>query len=843
VNRVNADDDSSVMNLSDDIETSSEVKKIHQVENMIKETLLEGKQTVNLSSLKLNSSYKNIIKKLKYYSPYLYQFNFTVNEAYSGYIDSVNIKGPNNIDKIKNTFHQVDQELNNILSLISDDMDDERKALVVHDYLVLNTEFDTSIDNNKYSTTDDTDVDSYCAGGLLLNNKAVCYGYANMFQYIMNLLEIECYTTTSTTMCHAWNIIKINNHYYHIDVTWDDPISDQLGKVSHKYFLLSDVKMQLLSHTGWDLTDKVCDDTNYDNYYWNNISSQIITVGNKKYYINYNNRKIIERENDTEKEIIDLGEWNNDETDSYSGLFLYNNELYYNTKDKIMNYSLTTNKQSEIYHLDTSNENIYGIRLKETKIEYVLKENANSENKLYTLSDITLSSILDHIYLDRKQVELNINDSTILNVYSSPSYALSTDEKYIWKSSHNDIATVDQNGVVTAKSSGETIITVTNSDNTMEATCTLTVVHNQHIWNNGTVIQEATCTSKGTILYECTICGDTYTQTINCLAHNWDDGKITNKPTCTKEGIITYTCLVCEKTKTEELKKLGHNYKITVSAKEATCTTAGSTEEKVCTRCGYKQASTVIPVICHSYKEEIIVKPTCEDQGYTVYKCSVCGNRYHGTYTRSLGHTEKSTVTKATLTKNGKSTYICSVCGEKLKDPITIYSPKTIKLSKTAYTYDGKAKKPTVNVTDSKGKKIASSNYTVTYAKGRKNVGVYKVTVKFKGNYRGEKTLTFKINPKGTSVSKLTAKSKSIEVKVKKQATQTTGYEIQYSTDKNFKKSVKTVTIKKNSTVSTTIKKLSAKKKYYVRVRTYKTVSKKKYYSSWSTSQNIVTKK
>ena len=69
-----------------------------------------------------------------------------------------------------------------------------------------------------------------------------------------------------------------------------------------------------------------------------------------------------------------------------------------------------------------------------------------------------------------------------------------------------------------------------------------------------------------------------------------------------------------------------------------------------------------------------------------------------------------------------------------------------------------------------------------------------------------------------------------------------TGYQVQYSTAKNFK-SAKTVTVKKAKTTSTTIKKLTKGKKYYVRVRTYQKVSGKTYYSAWSGSKNVTIKK
>lgn len=112
---------------------------------------------------------------------------------------------------------------------------------------------------------------------------------------------------------------------------------------------------------------------------------------------------------------------------------------------------------------------------------------------------------------------------------------------------------------------------------------------------------------------------------------------------------------------------------------------------------------------------------------------------------KSISKKYKTKITKATFKKNGKIVKKCTGCSE--KESATIYKLKSVKLSTTSYTYNGKTKKPTVVVKDSKGKKISSKYYTVKYAKGRKNVGKYKVTVTFKGRYSGKKTLCFKINP------------------------------------------------------------------------------------------------
>ena len=95
------------------------------------------------------------------------------------------------------------------------------------------------------------------------------------------------------------------------------------------------------------------------------------------------------------------------------------------------------------------------------------------------------------------------------------------------------------------------------------------------------------------------------------------------------------------------------------------------------------------------------------------------------------------------------------------------------------------------------------------------------------------------VAPKESSLKgKIKAKSKSFTVKWKKQ-TDVSGYQIQYSTNKKFKKGTKIKTVKKPNVTKLTVKKLKAGKKYYVRVRTYKTVNGTNYYSPWSKSKSV----
>lgn len=236
---------------------------------------------------------------------------------------------------------------------------------------------------------------------------------------------------------------------------------------------------------------------------------------------------------------------------------------------------------------------------------------------------------------------------------------------------------------------------------------------------------------------------------------------------------------------------------------------------------------------------KVTTAATCTKSGVRTYTCSTCGTKKTEAIAKTA-HRYKTITTKATTRKNGSIVKKCSQCGYVAKNT-TIYYAKTLKLSVTSYTYNGKVRKPSVAVYDAKGNKISSSYYAATYAKGRKNVGTYKVTVKLKGNYTGTLSKTFQIIPRATNLSSVKAASKGFTVKWKKQTGQITGCQIQYSTSSKMK-SAKTIRVIGASKTSYTKKGLIAKKNYYIRIRTYRTVSGKNYYSNWSAIKRVKTK-
>ncbi len=207
----------------------------------------------------------------------------------------------------------------------------------------------------------------------------------------------------------------------------------------------------------------------------------------------------------------------------------------------------------------------------------------------------------------------------------------------------------------------------------------------------------------------------------------------------------------------------------------------------------------------------------------------------------TLSYKNNLSAGSATVKIVGKGKYTGTITKTFQIKPINISTCK-VKLSTTACTYNGKVRTPSVTVKNANGNTLKKgTHYKVSYARGRKLVGKYKVVVIMTGNYTGKKTLYFNINPVKTTIEKLTPGTKKITVNIAKKSSQVTGYQVQYSTSKSFTNAV-TKTISSYNTTKYTLSGLSAKKTYYVRVRTYNKVDGKTYYSGWSAYKYTKTK-
>lgn len=106
---------------------------------------------------------------------------------------------------------------------------------LLHDYLVLELKYDKSYQ-----------MISHSPEGVMRNKTAVCDGYARTMRLLLLLSGIDCKIVCGTAgeESHAWNLVKLEDGWYHVDVTWDDPVPDIEGKIGYQYFLKNDREME-----------------------------------------------------------------------------------------------------------------------------------------------------------------------------------------------------------------------------------------------------------------------------------------------------------------------------------------------------------------------------------------------------------------------------------------------------------------------------------------------------------------------------------------------------------------------------------------------------------------------
>ena len=187
-------------------------------------------------------------------------------------------------------------------------------------------------------------------------------------------------------------------------------------------------------------------------------------------------------------------------------------------------------------------------------------------------------------------------------------------------------------------------------------------------------------------------------------------------------------------------------------------------------------------------------------------------------------------------TSDSKKTQNSSTTNNLKKQKITKVSSTYKKSVGQSFTLKPKAKGKITYKTGNKKVATVNSKGKVT-VKGTGKATIT-VTAKATSTYsKSVKKITVYGVPKKPEMKKLTAGKKKFTVQWKKDK-KADGYQVQYSTDKKFKKNVKSVNVSKKSTKAT-VKKLKKRKTYRVRVRSYKKINGKKYYSGWGKVKSV----
>lgn len=275
------------------------------------------------------------------------------------------------------------------LDKVDENMSDFEKALILHDELALNSSYLLSGETYDF----------------MVHGQGKCYGYSEAYSYLLAQVGVNSEIVESTKMFHQWNKVEIDGVYYHVDVTWDDPVSDKPGFVQHTYFLLSDEEIEGLTRPHYDYsTDFPTTDTRYDGMGFHKINTQLCYVGNDCYVVDNNHPG----KSDTAKNLLiyDIS------TDTFQTVESFQNEywsagngyvwqnmymslqeryeyLYMNTENTVYVYD-TRAGELKAFAENTFEQAFYGLRVIDDKVYVVLSDNPNNTGTLQYVGDCLL---------------------------------------------------------------------------------------------------------------------------------------------------------------------------------------------------------------------------------------------------------------------------------------------------------------------------------------------------------------------------------------------------------------------------------------------------------------------
>jgi len=475
------------------------------VETQFYNAALQNAQSIDISSYKIAPSdekrdeiyafFQSILDKY----PELYHvktFSLSyLTGAYQSYYTQLKIKYYFDATEYSMMNEKIEASIeNNFGDILDDDsLTDLETALLVHDKLALICEYDEEnyalyeeYMEKAYASSSQTEFEywynlaeaaipstDYTMYGSLVLGTSVCQGYATAYKYILGFAGIESVLCPSYSMVHVWNQVKIDGEYYHVDVTWDDPVEDVYGQVRHDNFMRSSSGIYSTGHTATDY-DTTPKDITYDDYFWQDSYAAFQLLGGEIYYINSKQGNystgygvICEWDNEASTTFHKIGGvWGN-YAHSFSSLGTYNGKLYYSTSDKI--YSLTqSGTLARVYELSPEAEPsnlVYGFKIVGDSAYVELKTDGYVSPEIIESFPLVGNPIFS---LNLSSVSAKIGDEITLTVENfNANYTAAKVGDAVWESSNNTVATVDTSGKVVAVGKGQTTISCKILDTTV----------------------------------------------------------------------------------------------------------------------------------------------------------------------------------------------------------------------------------------------------------------------------------------------------------------------------------------------------------------------------------------
>lgn len=339
---------------------------------------------------------------------------------------------------------------------------DVGKLLLVNDYFCTHFEYDA-------------ELTIYSPDLLFSEKTGVCQAYMLGYAAVLDRLGITNTHATSSEMSHTWNMVRLDDTWYHIDVTWNDPLPDRLLRAYHSTFLLSDAGIAASSHYNWSASE-VADDPRYDDCFWRSICTPLAVTGETIYHISNvdaSGRQSVIRRNmaDGSAETIHtfsiVGDdgtypvWNN-----HAAVCADSENVYYAARGQFYALPLDGSEPVLMYTTGSDDVLLLGSYLEDGSICAVA---ASSVNEYGVRCTFPVDSALElHV---EPLLRMPMESTAQLHASLSPAPLISP--QLTWESADVSVAGVDETGLVSALSTGAAVVSVRGGG--FEASCLVVV--------------------------------------------------------------------------------------------------------------------------------------------------------------------------------------------------------------------------------------------------------------------------------------------------------------------------------------------------------------------------------
>ncbi len=357
----------------------------------------------------------------------------TVTELIIGVNDT-----PNNI---RTKIAEVDRAADKLVAEAAVLNTDLEKALYIHDALANTNQYSADVLNN----VENYDMVVHNIYSALVNGETVCQGYSYAYKYILNRLGIMAEVVMSNKMGHMWNTVCLDGMWYFVDITWDDPTWDMIGRVKHDFFLNSSATATALylesyndpNAVVWnDLNDELQTTTNYDttstayeNHFFRTLTTPVSYHDGMWYYTtgNYFNINVMRTDDITSAEVngtqlvnkstehwveVNGAQGNYVYATVPSAVAVYGNRIYYSNCNAIYSADLDGSNEKTVFSYAQPDRYhcIYGVRISDGILYYSI-ENAPFDDRTVQSVQIPIADLENNRYVDEYGIVYTLNSN------------------------------------------------------------------------------------------------------------------------------------------------------------------------------------------------------------------------------------------------------------------------------------------------------------------------------------------------------------------------------------------------------------------------------------------------